>query len=635
MTSRDAAGDPAQAAETADERDRRWLRDVYRPDEPQLTVRAVATGMLLGGVLSAANLYVGLKIGWTFAMGITASLVSFGLFRALRPLGVRQLGLLETNTSQTAASAAAYYSASGLASAMPALAMLYRDGVVGSPGPSGTPLALWIGAVSVLGVVLAIPVKRALVNPGELRFPAGLACAESLRSLYASSEAAVGRARALFVAALASATWKALLEAKLGVFARVPALLAPTTKAAGYTLGLGTSVLLYGSGAIVGLRVAASMAGAALITFGVVGPYLESIGVLRVAPEGLNAAAWNAYRTAAEADGALATRAAAGLGALLRARWSVWPGTAMMVAASLTGLLLRASAVRRAFGALRGGARGDDPLAAVEIPRSWFLGGFALSGGACVVALVAFFGVSLPAALASIALAFLLALVAARVTGETGITPIGAMGKVAQLVFGLLVPGQPAANLMTANVTSGSAAHCADLLNEVKTGYEVGASPRKQLVAQLFGVLAGGLVCTPVYALLARPERLGAELPAPAAVAWAGVARVLVRGLDGVPRHALLAAAIAGGIGVVLATLEDRGPARLKPWLPSTTGIGVALVIDGSDSLAIFVGAVLGHLVTRARPDRVPLLLAAASGVIAGESVTGVLAIAIREGLRF
>ncbi|MBL8721756.1 MAG: OPT/YSL family transporter, partial [Myxococcales bacterium] len=94
---------PLRDPEAIAARDRQWLEEVYQRDDPQLTVRAAVTGMILGSILSASNLYIGLKIGWSFGMGITASVVGFAIFAALGRLfpGMRPFTMLENNTSQT------------------------------------------------------------------------------------------------------------------------------------------------------------------------------------------------------------------------------------------------------------------------------------------------------------------------------------------------------------------------------------------------------------------------------------------------------------------------------------------------------------------------------------------------------
>lgn len=198
------------------------------------------------------------------------------------------------------------------------------------------------------------------------------------------------------------------------------------------------------------------------------------------------------------------------------------------------------------------------------------------------------------------------------------------MGKITQLMFGGFAPTQPAVNLMTANVTAGAASHAADLLTDLKTGYLLGGSPRKQFIAQMFGVFAGSLACVPVYRIIARPEHLGTVVPAPAAVTWKSVAELLTKGFDALPMFAK-EAMIAGAIlGAVLATLEEFAP-KTKKYLPSSTGLGIALVIDFKDSFAMFLGAVIAWTLAKKRADLDErYTVAVSSGVIAGESLMGV-----------
>jgi len=99
-------------------------------------------------------------------------------------------------------------------------------------------------------------------------------------------------------------------------------------------------------------------------------------------------------------------------------------------------------------------------------------------------------------------LTFMLALVAARVSGEVNVTPVTAMGKVTQLTFAIIAPASPASNLMAANVTGGSDGLCADMMHDLKTGKMLGADPRPQYIAQICGVFAGALVGCSGYLIL-------------------------------------------------------------------------------------------------------------------------------------
>jgi uncharacterized oligopeptide transporter (OPT) family protein len=234
-------------------------------------------------------------------------------------------------------------------------------------------------------------------------------------------------------------------------------------------------------------------------------------------------------------------------------------------------------------------------------------------------------------ALLAIPFAFVLATVAARVVGETGIAPIGAIGKVSQLGFGVLAPLQPVTNLMTANVAGGAAGQSADLLNDLKAGHEVGAAPGRQVVAQCFGVLIGSVVGSLVYlALIPDPasQLLTPEWPAPAVATWKAVAEALGGGLAGIPDSAVVAMTVGGVLGVALAWAEQRASARLLPWIPSGTSLGLAFVIPASTSLTLFAGALLGTLVRRFAPTwSARFLLSIAAGLVAGESLFGVVAV--------
>lgn len=638
--------DPAAIAA----RDRLWLEHVYDPNDPQLTVRAAIVGMLLGGTLGAANLYIGLKVGWSFGMSITASVVGFAVFGAIGRVfpSMRPLTRLENNTSQTAASAAGYMSSAGLVSSVPAMMMLREDGTISTPMMTPMQLSLWLLGISVLGVVVAIPLKRNLINAEQLRFPSGVVCAETIRTLHARGGEALAQARSLFASGLAAGAWKAAVESKLGPMRSFPEVIAFPGRLRGHalsawSLGMNTSFLLYAAGAIVGMKVSTSLAVGALFDYGVLGPWLLDHGVFRVAPPDVaaSAEAWTAFRKATEAAHAVPLKSVEALHAMLRAKWSVWPGTSIMVSASIVAFAFRWRMIARALSGLgsifrksrsSGDGAKDDVLAAVEVPTSWFVVGLVVCGAACVAMQRAWFDVPIAMGVVSVGAAFVLSVVAARATGETDVTPIGAMGKITQLLFGVLVPGNAAANLMTATVTAGAASHSADLLTEVKTGYLLGGAPRKQFWAQLLGVFAGAAACVPAYFLIAKPEKIGKELAAPAAVAWASVARLLKDGVGNLPSFAVWGIAIGAAVGVVIAVAEELLPKDAKRFVPSATGLGIAFVIDANDSFAMFTGAVAALAVSKLWPklgER--YTVSVASGVTAGEGLMGIAMVALRD----
>jgi hypothetical protein len=182
--------------------DARWLVEVYRGDEPQLTPRAILTGMLIGSVLAISNLYVGLKAGWALGVAITACVMSAAIWRGLYRIGLAKdsIRTLEQNCMQSTASAAGYTTSAALVTAVPAYMLI--TGVRISP----IWLVLWTFFTSLLGLCIFVGVKRQLLHYERLAWPSSVAAAQTLRSLHERGRDAVDQARWLFGAASVAAT---------------------------------------------------------------------------------------------------------------------------------------------------------------------------------------------------------------------------------------------------------------------------------------------------------------------------------------------------------------------------------------------------------------------------------------------
>ena len=606
---------PADDAPHA-EHDRYWLRHVFQGDrQKQLTVRALLTGCLLGGVMSISNLYVGLKIGWGLGVAITAAVLAFALFtaieKAFKVSAAHHFTLLENNTMQTAASAAGYMSSAGLVSAIPALAMV-TDGKFLLTLPQ---TIAWLTAISLLGIVAAIPVKRKLINQERLRFPSGIAAAETLRSLHGEGAEGVIKGRSLAIGGLIGGVLALardglkLFPDKLGAFGAV------ALKRSAY---FDPSLVMIGAGVLIGLRVTFWMFLAGLVSRYFAADWLFAAGFI------------DCGKLPA---GAVCTPELIPYGAINK--WTLWPGVALMVTHSLTGLLLQAPRMLAGFAkTLAKGeasqAAHDAEMAAVEVPNAWFAIGLLVVGTLCVALQYAWFDIPVALGVLAVGLSLVLAFVAARSTGETDTNPTGAMGKVTQLTFGVVMPGQITANLLAANVTAGAASHAGDLLTDMKAGYLVGARPRYQVIAQVFGVLVGAVFAASAYSILVRPEQLGGEQwPAPAAVVWKSVAELLSKGLGNMEWHKLRALEIAGAVGVALALLETVLPARVRRLMPSVNGVGIAMTVPFANTFSMFLGAVIAEALQRAKPriaERFSVVVA--SGFIAGETLMAVAIIA-------
>ncbi|GMV41963.1 MAG: hypothetical protein AMXMBFR64_36790 [Myxococcales bacterium] len=587
MTTTSAAGPPPHEP---------W--PIPDPSVPQLTVRAIMTGMVLGATLSLCNIYAGLKIGWGFNMSITAALLSYGFWQALHfGAGLRSWNILENNVNQTAASAAASISSAGLVAPIPAWTILTGETL------SWTALVIWTFSVSLVGIAVAVALRRQMLLVDELPFPGGIATGETLKEMYAKGKEAMARVYTL----LSGAAVGVALKISVTVWS-LPKLSVPVSFKAGSVtvtpmnlgLALDPSVLMVGLGALIGMRACWSLLLGALVTWGVLAPDLLARGW---AQPGKPEAEW--------------------FGSIVG--WLVWPGVVLLVTSSLTSFLFSWRSVVRA---LTGGRGGGSSAEDHDVPRQWLGAGIIVALVFSVVCQMAFFSISPLVATLGVILTFVLALVAARVSGETGVTPVGAMGKVTQLTFGAISPGNVTDNLMTANVTGGAASQCADLLHDMKTGLMIGASPRYQAIAQVAGCLAGALAGSAAYLLLIPDPQgmlLTPEWAAPAVLQWKAVAEVLTKGFSHLPPGVGMAMVWGAGLGIGLAVLEKVVPPKVRAWVPSPAALGLAIVVPAHNSISIFLGGLLALIAFRVHASwaqRFVVVLAA--GLIAGESLTGI-----------
>ena len=267
------AEDSPAEPDSVEQRDRQWLATVYRGDkEPDLTVRAVLAGMIFGGVMSVSNLYVGLKTGWGLGVDIAAVIVIFAVFKALRSIGVvrRAFGIMENTMMMTVAVAASWISSAGLVSAVPALTML--------TGYKFVPwqLAVFIAVILYLGLFMAIPLKRQMIQVDKLRFPGNIPTGETLKVMYSHGDEAMKKAGSLGIAALAGMLVGGLregLEWIPGEFALPLSLQGVTLKK--LTLSLQPNLIFFAIGGLFGMKVGLSMLLGVIINYGILAAAID------------------------------------------------------------------------------------------------------------------------------------------------------------------------------------------------------------------------------------------------------------------------------------------------------------------------------------------------------------------------
>jgi uncharacterized oligopeptide transporter (OPT) family protein len=606
---------------TAEEIERQWYEKCYlgRGDTiKQLTWRSIIMGWVLGGVLSLTNIYIGLKAGWGFGVAITACILSYAIWSGFYKMRLARtrMTILENNCMQSTASAAGYSTGGTLISAFAAYIMINNQTL-----PLSIMLA-WVFFIAILGVTMAVPMKRQMINVEQLRFPSGIAAAETLRALHATGKKGMRAARALSVAGLLAMVSAFLTDGLRLISSRfesfqISSLVGRFNSATlgeawiGRTVTFAWDPIFIAAGMFVGMRVAISMFVGSVACWMIFVPWLQT--------------------HVPEASGLTGFRSLV--------QWTLWAGTACMVTSGILSVLFEWRSALRAFRGLgdmlvKRSDKKRDELAAIETPGSWFLIGQIIALIALSLLAHATFGMPYWQSFIAVLLSFALALVACRVTGETDTTPVGAMGKITQLTFGALSPGNMNVNLMAANITAGAATSSADLLTDLKSGYLLGANPRKQFIAQFAGIFIGTLVTVAAFRILVPDASvLGTDqFPAPAAQTWKGVAEAMAKGLSTMHPVKIWSIVIGGLVGLILPILSRLFPKQQK-WIPSAAGIGLAWVFQWFYGLLFFLGALIGYGWQKRNSKQCEeYLFPVASGIVAGGALMGVVLVFWESG---
>lgn len=562
--------------------------DSVRPTPPsstdrELTVRALVVALLVALIIGAAYPYVVLKLG--FGPNIAVVSAFFGWMMLSVVAGNASIKR-ESNLAQSAGLIAGQ--TAFLCTILAAFDMLSADPAVGVDlRLDRMQIFLWLTTSGVLGVLMAVPLRRHFIVDEKLPYADGLAAGETLLVLDARGEGARQAARAMVGGLFASALLS-LGTLRHWITEVVPMKVGAFWEATGF--GMQLSLLSLGSGMIIGLRICTNMLIGACISW-------------VIAPELL-------------ADAGIISASAKKTDILL---WVMWPATGMMVAGGLTALVLKWSILRKTFSQLSGAS-----VDSQDFPIRWVIIGSSIAAVALV--LVQRFSLGLPIWQTMVALAFTvpLMLVGLRVFGETNWGPISALSNLMQGVFGAMVPGNIQANMVASGVTGSIVAESEGLMQGYKTAEMVGSTPRYVTYVQLLAVPVGAIALAVAYPVLRDIYGIGGEsgLSSPISQKWVGFAKLLSEGLHVLHPSALWALAIATTAGITFTVLEQK-PA-LRKWVPSPTGIGIGMLVPASAVVTMFAGAIVGVMAAR-RKAGAPWLLPLASGLIAGEALIAII----------
>lgn len=617
---------------TLEEKDRWWLENVYRGDMPQLTLRSAFTGMMLGGVLSLTNLYVGVKTGWTLGVGITSVILAFAIFKVASRLNLAktEFSLLENNCMQSIATSAGYMT-TPLVSSLAAYMMVTQKII-----PMGVIIA-WMIMLSILGVLFAFPLKRRFINDEQLPFPEGRAAGVVLHALHMGDAAeglfkgkilAIGGATAALLSVMKS---HGLMERmKLG-FLAIPDFLdgwlyryiwTPTmlgTPLKDLTVRFESDFVMMAAGGLMGIRTGVSLLVGAVFNYFILVPWMIQRGDIVGTPG---------------ADGVMS------YSFKVITMWALWGGAAMMTTSALFAFFSKPQVLISSFKGFfkKREAGQEDPIAHIELPMKVFAIGIPVVGGIVVVLGHIFFDLPIVMGIIAVPLVFVFALIAVNSTGLTSITPSSALGKLTQMTYGVLAPGDISTNLITGSITGEVAGNASNLLMDIKPGYMLGAKPRQQAVGHVLGILAGAFVSVPVFYLVflrGDPNGLITETqPFPSAIVWKAVAEVMTQGLQNLQPSARVAAVTGALLGIVFEAIKVKTKGRFPL---SAVGVGLAFVLPFTTSFAMFLGSLIFWLAERY--SKTPSSLVnrvmvqnqetTCAGLVAGGAIAGIAVIII------
>ena len=563
----------------------------------EFSPRAILCGFFVAALMGASYPYVVLKIGFGPNVSVVAALLGYvvlGLvFTPLARLsGIRyaRYNRWENNIVQTAGTAAAQ-------TAFMCILLAAFDMLAESKNTSfRTTLTeiqsfAWLTSAGLLGVLLAVPLRRHYIVDEKLPFADGLAAGETILICDSEGQTAVRAALAMIAGIVASAVVMMLTE-ESHVFA-----LFPSTRLLGTsfmrTTGFGVewSLLAVGSGMIIGMRINISMLLGTICSW-IIAPYaLHRAGILPQDFKKINVLFW-----------------------------VMWPATGMMVAGGLTALLMRWQVLAKTFRNLSARTAGSD-----DFPLRWVVGGALVSAVALLVVQKVMLEQPLWITTVAILLSAPLALVGLRVLGETNWGPISALSHLMQGIFALLAPGNVTANMVASGTTGTIASESEAIMQDYKAGDMIGSSPRYLTYMQLLATPVGAAAVSWMYPVLRSQYGIGeAGLSSPTSRRWAGFAEILSKGFDALPPGAMIALILGSLLGIVLAILETT--ARDKTWILSPTGLGIGMLVPASVIVTMVVGGLIATLWTRASPrTSEPYLIPVASGLIAGEALVAVI----------
>ncbi|KAJ1307878.1 hypothetical protein OPQ81_001958 [Rhizoctonia solani] len=636
---------------------------------PELTLRSLCAGILIGCVLCFTNMYFGLQTGWISMMSMQSALLGYllSLFYS-RPMTPQELVVLQT----TAVATGTMPLAAGFVGVIPALGLLdYRHDNAHPIKVGLIDGILWGCAVALFGVFLAPSLRRQMIIKEELVFPSGTATAQLISVLHEKQEGPQDEEGTYISPSGARVTRRRGYEALpaeesdvrepdsvegegegegegeeggkkeyhdiaqswriLGLSFVSSALLTLSAYffpvifniplfgvylAREWLWYFSPSFSYVGQGIIMGFPTTLSMSMGMIFGWGILSPLSKLNG-------------WAPGPTGDMITGARG--------------WILWVALAIICADSLVSIaptlyrLLKSvylTLILRRAVVVTEDIPEDEPASRL-VPDRWVWGGLLTSvalGTFLVWFVFGYEGIKPWATLLGFIMGAVLSHLGARALGETDLNPVSALGKISQLFFAFLQPGNVVANIIAGGVAEAGAQQAGDLMQDLKTGHLLHASPRAQFYGQMIGSVVSIFVSAVAYNLYTRAYAIpGPQFPAPTAYVWLSFARLIGSG-NGLPDHTKPFIINAAVITTILTSFKVQALSRGKwwaKWIPSGVAFAIGFLNTPSFTIARLIGGI-AELLYRRRVARLRLegkfandvgIVILASGFVLGEGV--------------
>ncbi|RDB26268.1 hypothetical protein Hypma_006613 [Hypsizygus marmoreus] len=634
-----------------------WLRPrigLASSSQPEFTITAVLLGLAIGCLICFTNLSLGLQSGWISMMSIQSALIGYLISRILpTPLTPQEIIVVQT----TAVATGTMPLAAGFVGILPALGLLSeeRDGV---PPIHLTWLSTigWSCAVAYFGVFLSPPIRKQVIIEEQLKFPSGTATAHLISVLHklpppdttirnrrgysqvdpedntrsienmpglsvidndeADEENDETEREIVEHEGWQSLAWSFGASGFLTLFAYFFPVTFSIPLFGNYLarewLWYFTPSLSYvGQGIIMGLPTTLSMNLGMLVGWAVLSPLSKISG-------------WAPGPVGDMSNGARG--------------WILWISLGIMCADSFVSLL--PVGYDYVVDLLSKHDIFDSNETETEnrlVPMRWVLGGLMSSvviGTILVWTVFGHDGIKPWATILGFILGGLLSIIGVRALGETDLNPVSGLGKISQLLFAWIQPGNIVANIIAGGVAEAGAQQAGDLMQDLKTGHLLHASPRAQFYGQLIGSSVSILVTTTAFTLYNRAYVIpGPSFPAPTAYVWLSLARLLRDGQ--LPENSGSFMIGFSFLFALLSTAKSMAARRqhwLSKWIPSGVAFAIGFLNTPSFSIARLIGGILEYVYhTRFAKDRSDIwMIVIASGFVLGEGVVSVLSLILQ-----